>query len=244
MTSACRHARLVSFRVAQWLLLFLVACSFLGTQGCSVYLALNQPSSKDLSVLNAETPRDAVIAELGRPIWMETRGSETVNVHKFVQGYSGWMKGTRAILHAMADVPSLGLWEIPGTLIEKFGLVGVPLTVKITYDADGKVRSCRALRRTSDPCLVTCRPIWFARNSPGTSLTTRLSNSKQRQTCRCGTRRSDGSSCGWNSGGHRCDMGSFVNRTSCVGRCIRGQDGSGHTVELTARTSGSGICMT
>jgi len=141
MTSAYRQARRVALSVAQWLRVALVACAFLGTQGCSVYLALHQPSSKDLSVLKVETPHEVIVAELGPPIWTETRGSETLSVHKFVQGYSRWMKGTRAILHAMADVPSFGLWEIPGTLIETFGLVGVPMTAKITYDADGKVQA-------------------------------------------------------------------------------------------------------
>jgi hypothetical protein len=91
--------------------------------------------------LKAETPQEVVVAELGPPIWKETRGSDTVTVHKFVQGYSMWIKGTRAILHALADIPSFSLWEIPGTLFEKYGLVGVPMTVKITYYADGKVRT-------------------------------------------------------------------------------------------------------
>lgn len=153
MTSAYRQARRVSLSVAQWLLVALVACAFFGTQGCSVYLALHQPSSKDLAVLKVETPHEVIVAELGPPIWTETRGSETLSVHKFVQGYSRWIKGTRAVLHAMADIPSFGLWEIPGTLIETFGLVGVPMTAKITYDADGKVQATELFdsRQIPDP---------------------------------------------------------------------------------------------
>ncbi len=146
MASVGRRFSLLSLKIRGCLLISLMACSVFTTQGCSVYLALHQPSPKDLSVLKAETPQEVVVAELGPPIWMGTRGSDTVAVHKFVQGHSTWMKRTRALLHAVADIPSFGLWEIPGTAMERFGLFGlhgVSMTVKISYDADGKVRTAK-----------------------------------------------------------------------------------------------------
>jgi hypothetical protein len=131
------------FPVHMKVLLFLplAACTFLSVQGCSVYLALNQPSLKDLSVLETETPQEAVVAELGPPIWTEKRDSETVAIHKFMQGYSTTRKRTLATLHTIADIASFGLLEVPGTLMEKYGLVGVSMTAKITYDANGKLRA-------------------------------------------------------------------------------------------------------
>lgn len=119
----------------------IVSVVMVSTQGCSVYLAAHQPDKKDLTVLERGTPRQDVAAELGAPIWSEDRNKDTVEIYKFKQGYSKSVKLGRTLFHAIADVASIGVWEIPGTLIEKVGLHGMDTTAKVFYDAEGRVKT-------------------------------------------------------------------------------------------------------
>jgi hypothetical protein len=128
--------------LTRWIVFLpLVAVGILNVSGCSVYMAANQPGKKDLGVLEYGTPRQDVVAELGTPIWSEKRNQETVEIHKFKQGYSKPAKLGRALFHAIADVASIGVWEIPGTLIETVGLNGTDTTAKVSYDAEGRVQT-------------------------------------------------------------------------------------------------------
>jgi outer membrane protein assembly factor BamE (lipoprotein component of BamABCDE complex) len=85
---------------------------------CAVVQATKQPEKKNLSVLHIGVPRTAVIAELGAPVLTETKNGEKVDVFKFFQGYSKTAKTARALAHGVADVYTLGLWEVVGTPIE------------------------------------------------------------------------------------------------------------------------------
>jgi hypothetical protein len=119
----------------------IVSLIMVSTQGCSVYLASHQPDKKDLTVLERGTPRQDVAAELGAPVSWENRSQGTVEIYKFKQGYSTSVKVGRTLFHAIADVASIGVWEIPGTLIEKVGLHGTDMTARVAYDAEGKVQT-------------------------------------------------------------------------------------------------------
>jgi hypothetical protein len=119
----------------------IVSVVMVSTQGCSVYLAAHQPDKKDLTVLVRGTPRQEVEAELGAPISLEDRNNETLEIYKFKQGYSKSVKLGRTLFHAIADVASIGVWEIPGTLIEKVGLHGIDMTARVSYDAEGRVQT-------------------------------------------------------------------------------------------------------
>ncbi len=134
--------RLFSRSLSQWILFLpIVSLVMVTTQGCSVYLAAHQPSKKDLIVLERGTPRQNVAGELGVPIWSDNRNKNTVEIYKFKQGYSKSNRLGRTFFHAVADVFTLGIWEIPGTLIEKVGLRGTDMTAKVTYDAEGRVET-------------------------------------------------------------------------------------------------------
>ena len=117
---------------------FCVVLSVFSTSGCAVYMAANQPSQKDLSVLKAGTPRAAVIAELGAPVHSGDRNGLKVDVYNFVQGYSGVEKGARAVLHGAADVVTLGIWEIVGTPIEG-AANGTKISVEVVFDKEDRV---------------------------------------------------------------------------------------------------------
>lgn len=85
---------------------------------CAVVQATKQPEKKDLSVIQVGAHRSTLIAELGKPVHTEVQAGETIDVFKFVQGYSKLTKAARAVGHGIADVSTLFLWEAIGTPIE------------------------------------------------------------------------------------------------------------------------------
>lgn len=115
-----------------------LALTMFMTPGCAVYMAANQPSKKDVSVLKAGSPRSTVIAELGPPVHTSERAGGKVDIYNFVQGYSGVEKGARAVLHGAADVFTLGLWEVIGTPIEG-AANGTKISVEVLYDKEDRV---------------------------------------------------------------------------------------------------------
>jgi hypothetical protein len=145
--------------LSRWIFfLSIVSVVMVSTQGCSVYLASHQPDKKDLTVLKRGTPRQDVAAELGAPIWSDDKNKDTVEIYKFKQGYSKSVKLGRTLFHAIADVASIGVWEIPGILIEKVGLHGTDTTAKVSYDAEGRVQTSELFDATKlDQKALTAR---------------------------------------------------------------------------------------
>ena len=78
-----------------------------------LWLVINQV--KNLNVLNPGSSRNYVIAEFGAPVLSEYRDGTRVEIYTFQQGYSKWVKVGRAFGHGVADVASIGLWEVFGT---------------------------------------------------------------------------------------------------------------------------------
>ncbi|QMT60031.1 MULTISPECIES: hypothetical protein [unclassified Legionella] len=99
---------------------------------CAVVKATNQPGKKDLSVLRLHTPRSHVIAELGKPVNTQIHNGKRTDIYSFVQGYSKGNKAARAIGHGVADVFTLGLWEVAGTPLEGIAN-GRNVQVEVTY---------------------------------------------------------------------------------------------------------------
>jgi len=124
--------------VAVCILLFVCCISF---SGCSVVMAAKQPDKKNLKVLNVGVQRDNILAEFGTPAATETdvEGNK-VDVFKFKQGFDTATKATRSVVHGVADVLTLGLWEVVGTPAEAiFG--GKDMAVKVTYDKDERAKN-------------------------------------------------------------------------------------------------------
>ena len=119
-------------------LLGLVLLSMLLLSSCSVVMATQQPSRKDLSVLTKGVDRSRVIAELGSPLTTEKKDGKRTDVFNCRQGYSTGAKAGRAIFHGVADFFTLGLWEVVGTPIEAVAS-GTDVKVSVCYDADNKV---------------------------------------------------------------------------------------------------------
>ena len=121
----------------------ILACSFLTS--CAVMKATNQPEKKDLSVLKIGTPRSHVIAELGKPVNTEIKKAKKTDVFSFVQGYSKTNKTFRALGHGIADVATLGLWEVAGTPIEGIAS-GQAVQLEVTYDKKDTIEKVVVLK--------------------------------------------------------------------------------------------------
>ncbi len=116
-------------------LVFSAGLILLPAAGCSVYMAASQPEKKDLSALDSGgMPRDHVIAKLGAPTssTMHEDGTRT-DIYEFYEGSAGGWKVGRATFHAVADVFTLGLWEIVGTPTE-MAVKGEKVTARAIYD--------------------------------------------------------------------------------------------------------------
>lgn len=117
----------------------LVACC-ISASGCSVVMAARQPDKKDLNRLAIGTPRDTVLAEFGKPVSSETDAQgNKVDVFQFKQGFDTPTKAVRSLVHGVADVFTLGLWEVVGTPAEAI-FSGKDMAIKVTYDESDKVK--------------------------------------------------------------------------------------------------------
>ncbi|MEQ1079681.1 hypothetical protein [Acinetobacter seifertii] len=122
----------------------LMGLVMLSTSGCSVFMAGNQPSKKNLNVLNPGSSRNYVIAELGAPVLSEYRDGTRVEIYTFQQGYPKWAKVSRAFGHGIADVASFGLWEVFGTPTEAY-FSGKETSYEVTYGQDDVVKSFKLI---------------------------------------------------------------------------------------------------
>ena len=104
---------------------------------CSVVKATNQPEVKDLSVLHLYNSRSLIIGEIGTPTETETSPTGIkIDTFSFSNGYSAAVRSLRAVSHGVADVATLGAWEIVATPIEgEFN--GSKVNGQAFYNADG-----------------------------------------------------------------------------------------------------------
>jgi hypothetical protein len=112
-------------------------------------MAAKQPPEKNMDVMNIGTPRSVVLGELGQPVSSETnKDGQKVDVFSFTQGYGTGLKTGRAIFHGLADVATLGLWEVAGTPTEAVWS-GTKVSYEVTYDENNKVCKCVPLSQDS-----------------------------------------------------------------------------------------------
>ena len=116
-----------------------------GLTGCSVFMAAKQPEKKDLSVLEPGTPRSVVVAELGVAYLSEMEAGKKVDYYGFTQGYDTVTKTARAVFHGVADVVTLGIWEIIGTPTESV-FDGTEVRLKVTYDYADRLETVEPLK--------------------------------------------------------------------------------------------------
>lgn len=128
-------SRLISQTVKLSILATVVGTS----SGCSVMMAARAPERIDMDVLNLGEPRGRVVSELGVPVQSREVASGGSDVFAFKQGYSLPERTGRAAFHGIADLATIGLWEIVGTPIET-SLRGEEVRVQVDYDTSDRVR--------------------------------------------------------------------------------------------------------
>jgi hypothetical protein len=116
------------------------------SSGCSVFMAAKQPDLKNEELFKVGTPRSALLAEYGNPISSEMKDGEKCEIFKFVQGYSTGAKAGRAVFHGVADVLTLGIWEVVGTPTEGV-FNGDEKCYEVTYDENGRIKQVTALKK-------------------------------------------------------------------------------------------------
>ena len=114
--------------------------------GCSVFMAAKQPEKKDTKMLVVGVPRAVVLAELGAPISTVRNNEEITDVFSFKQGYGKAAKFGRTVFHGVADIATLGLWELIGTPIES-GFDGNNVAYQITYDKNDNIKTVIQLKK-------------------------------------------------------------------------------------------------
>ena len=105
------------------------------SQGCSVYMAGNQPAKVDTAAFESTAiPRDVVIAKLGVPISSTKNEDGTrTDIYEFYAGSAkGWKVG-RATFNAVADVFTVGLWEVVATPTE-MAIKGDKIIARAVFD--------------------------------------------------------------------------------------------------------------
>jgi hypothetical protein len=120
--------------------------NILATTGCSVFMAAKQPEKKDTTMLVVGVPRATVLAELGAPVSTVKKGNETIDIFSFKQGYGKASKFGRALFHGVADVATLGLWEVIATPVES-SFDGNNVAYQITYDENENIKNVVQLKK-------------------------------------------------------------------------------------------------
>ena len=102
-------------------------------------MAAKQPDAKNIDLFKKGTSRSLLLAEFGLHIASELReDGKKYEIFKFTNGYSKTAKAGRALLHGMADIATLGLWEIVGTPTEGT-FSGDKVAFEVRYDHNNLV---------------------------------------------------------------------------------------------------------
>lgn len=127
-------------------LVIFISLSVVPMSGCSVFMAAKQPTAKNIELFKIGTHRDALLAEFGAPLISEENDGRKVEMFVFIQGYSMATKTGRVILHSVADVFTLGLWEIVGIPTE-LAFNGSKMAFHVRYDESDHVDEVNVLRK-------------------------------------------------------------------------------------------------
>jgi hypothetical protein len=130
----------------KFLLMLFLVLSF--GQGCSVYTAFTHPQKVDIAGLEnmKGIDRSYVMNQIGGlPATSEKKeDGRRTDIYRFYEG-SSWAKG-RGVFHLLADIFTLGLWEIiawPSELAAR----GDELTAQAEFDANDKLVAFQVIGR-------------------------------------------------------------------------------------------------
>ncbi len=116
---------------------------------CAAVTATGRPTRKNMKLLEAGTPRAALMPEFGKPIHTKTVAGQSFDIFAFDKGITDGEKLGRAALHIGADLFTIFLWEIIGWPSE-MAASGPNTRVEVAYDADEKIKHVAYLSKSVD----------------------------------------------------------------------------------------------
>lgn len=116
--------------------LMVVASLMVAVTGCSVAMALHGHPEPNFQAFEIGSSRQIVEVQLGHPVASQTlEQGKKKDVYQYEIGNSP--NGHRALLNFYFDLATIGLWEIPGTIIE--AMMGHREETRVIYNADDRV---------------------------------------------------------------------------------------------------------
>ena len=108
----------------------------LASSGCSVAMAMNGHPEPNFKAFEIGSSRQQVEIQLGKPVASQTlEEGKKKDTYRFEIGNSP--NGHRAMMNLYIDLATIGLWELPGTIIE--ALQGHEEETRIVYSAQDRV---------------------------------------------------------------------------------------------------------
>src|SRR5438445_4176079 len=108
----------------------------LALAGCSVVMALNGNPEPNFKAFEVGSNRQQVEIQLGKPVASQPlEEGKKKDTYRFEMGNSP--NGHRALMNLYIDLYTLGIWELPGTIIE--AQMGHDEETRVTYDANDRV---------------------------------------------------------------------------------------------------------
>ena len=115
----------------------LVGACALTVSGCSVVMAATASEEPNLTVLRKGTTRNALEAEIGKPIFSTRERTHDYATYQYFTGDEASYQ--RAAVYTVLDIVTVGVAEIFTTPIE--ALQGDKHVVRISYDLNDRVDS-------------------------------------------------------------------------------------------------------
>jgi hypothetical protein len=108
----------------------------LALAGCSVAMALLGNPEPNFKAFEVGSSRQQVEIQLGKPVASQPlKNGKNKDTYRFELGNSP--NGHRAMMNLYIDLATIGLWELPGTIIE--AMMGHEEETRIVYDANDRV---------------------------------------------------------------------------------------------------------
>lgn len=108
--------------------------------GCSVVMALNGNPEPNFGAFEIGSSRQQVELQLGKPVSSQSReDGKKEDVYRYEMGNSP--NGHRALMNLYIDLYTIGIWELPATIVE--ARMGHYEESRIVYGPDDRVLEIR-----------------------------------------------------------------------------------------------------
>jgi hypothetical protein len=111
--------------------------------GCSIAMALSGTPEPNFDAFEVGSTRKQVETQLGNPATTQALGEgKRLDIYRYEIGNSP--NGHRALMNFYIDLATIGIWELPGTIIE--AMMGREEESRIIYGAQDRVLEIHGYR--------------------------------------------------------------------------------------------------